>query len=254
MRVLLISVDGMRPDALAGQEVAQGYIGRGGYCMKGASVMPSVTLPCHLTMFHSVTPERHGTTTNFYMPQVRPVNGLCEVLSGAGKKCAFFYNWEQLRDLTRPGSLAHACFYKGGAYGYDVTNDMLTDSAIEYLKNNYVDFTFLYLGYLDEAGHAKGWMSDLYFEALDNSWRNIDRIAKTLPEDYVVIVTSDHGGHARSHGTDMPEDMTIPFIAFGNGIEHRELEGVGIIDVPPTVAALLGVEPDRDWEGRNVLQ
>lgn len=112
----------------------------------------------------------------------------------------------------------------------------------------------MYLGYLDEAGHAYGWMSDGYFKALDNSWDNIDRIVRTLPEDYAVIVTSDHGGHDRSHGTEMPEDMTIPFIAFGNGIEwDKELSNVSIIDIAPTVAAMLEINPDKDWEGKNAL-
>lgn len=255
MRVLLISVDGMRPDALVQNGIAQEYIKRSSYSMKASSVMPSVTLPCHMTMFHSVTPGRHGTTTNVYMPQVRPINGLCDTLAAAGKKCTFFYNWEQLRDLTRPGSLAFSYFCKGGNVGYDVANDILTDAAIEHLANNNVDMTFLYLGYLDEAGHANGWMSEGYFKALENSWVNIDRVVNTLPEDYVVIVTSDHGGHDRCHGTDMPEDMTVPFIAFGKGIEAgRELSDVGIIDVAPTVAALLGVAPDGDWEGKNIFE
>lgn len=133
MRVLLISVDGMRPDALVKNHIAQKYIKESSYTMKAASVMPSVTLPCHMSMFHSVDPGRHGTTTNYYMPQVRPVNGLCEAVAVAGKKSAFFYNWEQLRDLTRPGSLTHSFFCKGGDMGYEAANNRLTDQAIEYL-------------------------------------------------------------------------------------------------------------------------
>ena len=254
MKVLLISVDGMRPDALTKCELAKKYIKKSTYTMAESSVMPSVTLPCHMSMFHSVTPARHGTTTNVHMPQVRPVNGLCEVLRAAKKKSAFFYNWEQLRDLSQPGMLTYSYFVRGGDFGYDVANNEVTDRAIEYLAKNPTDFTFLYLGYLDEAGHAHGWMSDGYYEALENSWQNIDKIVNTLPEDYVVIVTADHGGHERCHGTDLPEDMTIPFIAFGNGIEEgKVLEEACIIDIPPTVAKLLSVESDDDWEGKALL-
>ena len=254
MKVLLISVDGMRPDALVDNAIAQSYIKRATYTMEERAVMPSVTLPCHMSMFHSVTPGRHGTTTNVYMPQVRPVNGICEVLKVAKKKSAFFFNWEELRDLSRPGTLSRSFFCRGGEIGYAKANDITTDAAIDYIANNDVDFVFLYLGYPDGAGHAHGWMTKEYFDAVENSWQNIDRIAKTLPEDFVVIVTADHGGHDRSHGTEMPEDMTIPFIVFGKGIEAgKVLEDVCIIDVPPTVAGLLGVEPDSDWEGKNVL-
>ena len=38
--------------------------------------MPSVTLPCHMSLFHSVDPDRHGITTNGYVPQVRPIKGM----------------------------------------------------------------------------------------------------------------------------------------------------------------------------------
>ena len=86
MKVLLISVDGMRPDALPKVKNAQNIISRSAYNMNAQTVMPSVTLPCHISMFHSVDPSRHGTTTNTYMPQVRPIDGLCEVLVKNKKK------------------------------------------------------------------------------------------------------------------------------------------------------------------------
>ena len=77
MRVLLILVDGMRPDSLTDIQKAQGIIKKSLYTMEAQTVMPSVTLPCHMSLFHSVDPSRHGTTTNTYAPQVRPINGLC---------------------------------------------------------------------------------------------------------------------------------------------------------------------------------
>ncbi len=94
MKTLLILVDGMCPDALSDLPLAQKYISRGASTMQAKTVMPSVTLPCHISLFHSVDPSRHGTTTNDYAPQVRPVKGLCEVLAAAKKRCAFFYDWE----------------------------------------------------------------------------------------------------------------------------------------------------------------
>ena len=106
MRVLLILVDGMRPDSLTDIQKAQEIIKKSSYTMEAKTVMPSVTLPCHMSLFHSVDPSRHGTTTNTYAPQVRPINGLCEVIKNNNKSSAFFYNWEELRDLTRPDSLS----------------------------------------------------------------------------------------------------------------------------------------------------
>ncbi len=51
---------------------------------------PSVTLPCHMSIFHSMPPSRHGVTT--YTPPVRPVPRLVEVIHGAGQRTAFFHN------------------------------------------------------------------------------------------------------------------------------------------------------------------
>ena len=156
MKVLLILVDGMRPDALKDCTLAQEIMKKGSYTMEGKTVMPSVTLPCHMSLFHSVDPDRHGTTTNTYMPQVRPIAGLCDVLADHNKNCAFFYNWEQLRDLSRPGTLAFSYFCKGKYMGWERANDMVAKAAAEYLKENETDFVFVYMGYVDEAGHKDG--------------------------------------------------------------------------------------------------
>lgn len=253
MKVLLILVDGMRPDSLADVPEAQEMIGNSACALDAATVMPSVTLPCHMSLFHSVGPERHGTTTNAYAPQVRPVNGLCEVLAQAGKSCAFFYNWEQLRDLSRPGSLAYSYFCSGGHAGYESANEKVAQAAIQTLAEDPMDFAFIYLGDVDEVGHKYGWMGPEYKEAVEKSWENIARITVALP-DYTVIVTADHGGHGRSHGTELPEDMTIPILCMGEGFTPgSRLEGAGILDIAPTVAQLLGAAPDRDWEGKSLL-
>lgn len=85
-KVILISIDGMRPDGAlqCGHPFVQEMMRRGAYALDAQTVMPSVTLPCHMSMFHSVAPDRHGITTNDYVPQVRPVSGLFEQISRAG--------------------------------------------------------------------------------------------------------------------------------------------------------------------------
>ena len=72
--------------------------------------------------------------------------------------------------------------------------------------------------------------------------------------NYTVIITADHGGHDRTHGTDLPEDMLIPVIMYGKDIEPGEaFEGANIKDLAPTVTKLLGVEPDEEWEGKSLI-
>lgn len=260
MKVLLISVDGMRPDSLSGAPAVKAVMDRAAYSLNASSVMPCVTLPCHMTMFHSVDPGRHGITTNTYVPQVRPIRGLCEVLKAAKKTSAMFYNWEELRDLARPGSVVYSYFTQGRnedgkpaiAATWREANDDVTDVAIRYLTAKGPDFAFLYMGFLDEAGHKYGWLSPQYYDALENSFRNIQRVLDAVGDEYTVLITADHGGHERNHGMDVPEDMTIPMLAIGQGfMPGAQLPDPNLQDLAPTVCAILGVEPDEDWEGAS---
>lgn len=254
MKVLLILVDGMRPDSLTNISQAQKIIHKSTYTFEAKTVVPSVTLPCHISLFHSVDPERHGTTTNVYMPQVRPIDGLFEVLSQNNKQCAMFYGWQQLRDISRPDSLVFSYFCSGKFIGRASMNNKITNAAIEYLTENETDFTFLYLGYTDWAGHQYGWMSKEYMEAIRNSWKNIEKVIESLSEDYAIIITADHGGHGRTHGTETPEDMTIPIIAMGkNFTPGKKFENANIKDIAPTITKLLCIEPNSEWEGMSLL-
>lgn len=253
MKVIMILVDGMRPDSLPDIATAQKIIGKSASTMNARTVMPSVTLPCHISLFHSVTPERHGTTTNVYAPQVRPINGICEVLKNADKRSAVFYNWEEIKDVSRPNSLTHACFYAGRRIGYKLAGEELTDSAIAYLKKYDTDFTFVYFGYTDFAGHKFGWMSEEYMEAMQSSWDNIEKLMNELGDEYTYIITADHGGHDRTHGSEMPEDMLIPVVINGEGFEGTLPEDTTIMDLAPTIVKLLGVNPDEEWEGKSLI-
>lgn len=254
MKVLLILVDGMRPDSITDIALAGELIRSGASTMKAHTVMPSVTLPCHMSMFHSVDPSRHGTTTNTYAPQVRPVMGLCEVLARNERSCAFFYDWAELRDLTRPGSLQFSYFENGAKLGFAEADRRVTDAAIACLSENRPDFAFLYLGNPDEVGHRYGWMGDRYMNAVTGAWGEIERVFDALPEEYTVIILADHGGHDRIHGTEAPEDMTIPVMIRGKEIPSGvELQEVSILDIAPTVAHMLGVTSDREWEGKCLL-
>ena len=253
MKVALILVDGMRPDAITNVAKAQEMIKKSASAMDATTVMPSVTLPCHVSLFHSVDSERHGTTTNIYAPQVRPINGLCEVLFRNEKTCAFFYDWEQLRDLSRPDSLEFSYFIKGRR-NWSASAKKITETSIEYINENKTNFAFIYLGYPDNAGHEHNWMSKEYNEAVEVCWDHIDKIVNSLPEDYTVIVTADHGGHDRRHGNDIPEDMLIPVIIKGpDFVPGSKLENVNIKDLAPTIAKLIGVKPDEEWEGKSLI-
>ena len=98
MKVLLVVVDGMRPDAMVQIPKAKELMKKATYTLNGRTVFVSATLPAHMSLFHSVDPDRHGILTNTYVPQVRPIVGLVDQLCKYDKKCAFFYTWEELRE------------------------------------------------------------------------------------------------------------------------------------------------------------
>ena len=148
-KVLLILVDGMRPESIAacGSGYAKAMLERCRFStMNAQTVFPSVTLPCHMSLFHSVAPQRHGILTNTFVPMARPVDGLVEKLHSAGKTCAFYYTWEQLRDVAQPGKLDYS-FYSSMFHGRGEEADReATDAAIHAIKTVKPDFVFLYLG------------------------------------------------------------------------------------------------------------
>ena len=86
MKTLVIVVDGMRPDALIKTENAKCLLENSTYTLDARTVTPSVTLPCHMSLFHSVDPDRHGITTNGYVPQVRPIKGMFDQFDNYDKK------------------------------------------------------------------------------------------------------------------------------------------------------------------------
>ena len=256
-KVFLALLDGMRPDSLTtcSHPFFHELLKTSRYTMKMRTIMPSVTLPCHMSLFHSVNAERHGILTNTYVPQVRPINGICEHLSGSGKRSAFFYTWEPLKDLSRPLALSRANYYSGRLYTYEKADKLVTEDAERMFQSgDNPDFIFFYQCRVDEDGHKYGWMSDEYIKAVSDSLDNVQRIVKQLPSDYVFILTADHGGHDRSHGTEAPEDMTTPFFIRHSSIQPGEISGTpGILDIAPTVASCLGLSPDPDWEGKSLL-
>ncbi len=255
-KVLLISIDGMRPDGLeaCGNPYVKELQTLCYYTYSARSMEPSVTFPCHFSMAHSVTPQRHGILTNTYVPQVRPVKGIFEKVEAAGGVCAMFYGWEPLRDICLPGSLKFATYIN--AYMKESSDTALTDACERIMTEHKPDLVFLYMVETDEkGGHDNGWMSDTYLRRISTAIDNVKRMIEKFGDEYSVIVMADHGGHDRSHGTVMPEDMTIPLFFFGKDFPKGEVieDDISLLEIAPTIAKLLGVSPDPAWEGKSLI-
>lgn len=251
----LVMVDGLRPDAidLAGCPNLRSLMARGSTSLVAKSLMPSITLPCHMSIFHSVPPGRHGVTSNDWRPMARPLPGLVDVAKNADLRAAFFYNWEPLRNLSLAGSL-HLSYFRGG-----VTRDPLADSVIaaeaaRYLGSVSPDFAFVYFGTVDTFGHSHGWMSEEYLAQVGRVDEALGVLLEALPAESTVLLQADHGGHDRDHGTDADEDLLIPWVVGGPGIRsgYQIQEPVCLLDTAPTLARIMGIAPHRDWEGHCI--
>jgi predicted AlkP superfamily pyrophosphatase or phosphodiesterase len=253
--VVFVLIDGVRPDAIEAANCPHltGLRNRSAFTLKARSVMPSVTLPCHMSIFHSVPPGRHGVTTNDWQPMARPLPGLIEQARAVGRRCAFFYNWEPLRNLNLPGGLAFS-YFRDNVYSDPNADQVIAEEAVRYLTTDQFDFAFVYFGTVDTIGHLSGWMSNEYLAQLERVDHSLGTVLTALPADSALLLQSDHGGHERTHGTDSPEDMTIPWLVAGPGIRRGyEIEtAVSLLDTAPTLARLLKINPSPEWEGRCV--
>ena len=76
-----------------------------------------------------------------------------------------------------------------------------------------------------------------------------------MREETLLIVTADHGGHDTTHGYSLPEDMTIPWIASGAGIQPAELTSpVNIVDTAATAAFALDLDIPTEWDGVPIYE
>ena len=255
MTTVLTLIDGLRPDALLATDAPHinGMRQRGAWTLQAQSVQPSITLVRHMSIFHAVPPTRHGIMQNLYQPLARPLPGLFEQVQQAGLRSGFFYNWEPLRDIGRPGSLHYSHFH-ANSHDFIHGDRKLMQRAVRYVNVEKPDFLFLYLGSLDEVGHAYGWMSSEYLAQVSLVDGVVGEMLAGLPPHSTVLLQSDHGGHDRTHGTNMPEDMDIPWIITGPGIRqnHEISQPVSLLNSAPTLTAVLHIPPAPQWDGRCV--
>jgi predicted AlkP superfamily pyrophosphatase or phosphodiesterase len=248
-------IDGLRPDAIGHTNCPnmKALMARSAYTLSATSVMPSITLPCHTSIFHSVPPARHGITQNVWQPMARPLPGLFDLAHLHGLKSAMIHNWEPLRDLNRPETLDFS-FFANRSYQLLDGDDLMAEQAALLIPKHNPDFAFVYLGTVDSSGHAYGWMSDGYFEQIERVDAALGAVLRALPAQSNIVLQADHGGHDRTHGTELPEDMTIPWLAAGPAIKqgHEIQTPVSLLDTAPTLARMLEIPPHPQWEGKVV--
>jgi len=262
-QAILFVVDGLRPDALhqALTPEIDRLAAQGAYTWGAQTVIPSISLPCHASMFCAVPPTYHGIIDNVWTPSQPPVPSLIEVVHQSGLGTAAFYSWEPLRDLARPGSLDVAYYRRLADPEGDRGAEEIASAAAKYVVQERPAFTFVYLGAPDEVGHRYGWMSAPYLQSVSQADRAIGLVMKQMRavgslNDSAFLILADHGGHDSDHSAGLSQDLTIPWIVSGPGVRrgHQIQRAVSIMDTAPTLAHLLGLSLPAEWSGQVVAE
>lgn len=255
--VVLVLVDGMRPDGLreSSTPVMDGLIQSGSSSFRARSVMPTITLPCITSLFHSTTAEMHGITGNKWTPAADMPPSLFSVVRSKERKTASICNWEELRDLSPVGSLDMAV-YIDNSYDAGGTGDrLIAKLAAESIRRERFTFTFVYLGHVDVAGHKYGYMSAEYLAAISAADASIGILLESLEKNTTTIVLADHGGHEKGHGSECDEDMLIPIMLNGPRIPRNSTidYDVNLLDIAPTIASILQIPAPDAWLGTSMI-
>ena len=253
-KVILISIDAVRPDGLkqCGNEYLKQLEKECKYNYSSSSMMPSYTFTCHYSMAHSIPTQVHEIVTHVDPPWEYKVKGIFEKVAEAGGKTAMFYSWDSMNNIRSIDTIKYSFYMDYTAQ--DRVDDALTDAALELIPKYNPDFVYLYLADVDtKGGHIHGWMSDEYLRRISIALDNVKRVIEKFGDEYSIILMTDHGGHELRHGTDMPEDMIIPLFLRGKEFNAGEIfEETSLLDIAPTIADIMGLEPEEGWQGRSL--
>lgn len=260
--VVLVSIDGLRPDAIQQFKAPtlQRLIDEGSYTLRATTINPSKTLPSHTSMLTGEPPDQHGVLWNNVATAKADVIDHPTVFGVArarGYVTAAFFSKSKFEVLQQPGALDYSQA-PGGWFGRWKANKTVADVE-KYLSTTRPNLLFVHLADPDRAGHRSGWMGTAYGEAVAESDAAVARVISAAETafgrgNYTLIVTADHGGHDRDHGSEDPRDVTIPWIVWGRGVKSGELRDAGVrtMDTASTVLWLLGLDEPTQWHGTPV--
>jgi hypothetical protein len=261
--VVVVSIDGLRPDAIA--RYRPPTLGRllreGSYTLSATTILPSKTLPSHTSMLTGQPPERHGVLWNNVATADADRIELPNIFSVArthGYSTAAFFSKAKFQPLQVRGTLDYAQA-PGGWFGRWSSERTVKD-VTRYFEDAQPNVLFVHMTDPDAAGHRDGWMTPEYGRAVLAADAALGRLMAVAERAYgshfSLIVTADHGGHGNDHGSNDPQDVTIPWITWGQGVKPGALapESVTTMDTAATVVWLLGLQKPADWAGEPVMQ
>lgn len=253
-KVLIIGIDGTRPDVLLKAKTPNldNLWQNGAYSFSAQTDPLSWSGVCWTGMLTGVWKDKHKVIGNEYKnPNIKEYPHFFRLAKQQkpNLKTYSIVNWSPIHKILQAND---ATIAKSPS-----TDAAVTREVTRTLKNTDVDVLFLHLDNVDHAGHKYGYALDnkKYIRAIEKTDKKIGKIIRALKkrkeyekENWLVLVSTDHGGSGKGHGEAIPEHTTIFYIASGKDVTKGEIKKqVNVIDVAVTALKHLGIEKKEDW-------
>jgi hypothetical protein len=262
-RVVLVSVDGLRADALERYDPPnlRRIATEGAVSTTARTVLPSLTAPAHLSLFSSVPPDEHGIFGDDieYTEAMARLEPLFRVGVRRGLTTRAF--------VARSGPLEtlETALQCKLAFGLDSLSlvepdaEIIVGDALPTLMDAETRMVFVHIPDPDLAGHAYGWTSPEYGDAVLRADAAVGELLDALSAETLLLVVSDHGGGgafgSHQHGSASDVDVLIPMLLWGpRVVPGSDVGAASILDVAPTLLWALGFAPPSGYEGRALTE
>ncbi|HEX9512711.1 MAG TPA: alkaline phosphatase family protein [Puia sp.] len=137
-------------------------------------------------------------------------------------------------------------------------DEKVTDDAATCIREQGPDLVWLYLEYTDDMGHRHGDGPEMKEavgftdQQVGRVWSAVQYREKKFNEDWLVIVTTDHGRdsiNGKGHGGQSARERTTWIATDAKDLNHYWRDYTpAIVDIMPTIARHLGVAIARDYQ------
>lgn len=262
-RVVLVVLDGLRPDAIStfGLSNIASLMKAGASTVEGRTVAPSVTACAMASLLTGAAPERHGLQSDrFHIPRPRgSIDPLPRVLSRHSMPSSafmsampFMFNGIAHRIASHLGLTQSRFIGKGCHEILSASRGTLSEQKRGLILMHWPDG--------DRAGHDSGWMSPAYADAarrMDSALGGLVSEVGLDDPSTLLIALADHGGggaRADHHDSDHALDRTIPIVLAGGGVRPGVIDGgASILDVPATILWALGLPRPESFAGFPIV-
>jgi predicted AlkP superfamily pyrophosphatase or phosphodiesterase len=143
---------------------------------------------------------------------------------------------------------------------------LVVDEAARYIGENGPDLSWIYLEYTDDIGHVHGDGPEMTAavgqmdEWIGIVWASIKERASKYEEDWLLVVTTDHGrdvATGKDHGGQSERERTIWIVTNSDRLNQNFDNMPAIVDILPSLAAHLELEipkaVSQQLDGRSFI-